>query len=58
MKMSANEKRLMDREALHSVIRQWNANRLDLFELSPPDDVSFVTNTNAKKCFSYFFYFK
>ncbi|XP_055713819.1 afadin isoform X3 [Phlebotomus papatasi] len=38
MKMSANEKRLMDREALHSVIRQWNANRLDLFELSPPDD--------------------
>ncbi|XP_059614248.1 afadin isoform X4 [Phlebotomus argentipes] len=38
MKMTANEKRLLDREALRSVIQQWNANRLDLFELSEPDE--------------------
>uniref|UniRef100_A0A1B0CFZ8 Ras-associating domain-containing protein n=1 Tax=Lutzomyia longipalpis TaxID=7200 RepID=A0A1B0CFZ8_LUTLO len=36
--MTANEKRLLDREALRSVIQQWNANRLDLFELSEPDE--------------------
>lgn len=39
MTMSANEKRMMEREALRSVIQQWNANRLDLFELSEPDEV-------------------
>lgn len=39
-KMSTNEKKLLDREALRSVIQQWNANRLDLFELSEPDEVS------------------
>ncbi|GAB0100153.1 afadin [Sergentomyia squamirostris] len=38
MKMTANEKRMLDREALRSVIQQWNANRLDLFELSEPDE--------------------
>ncbi|CAO1424821.1 unnamed protein product [Diamesa hyperborea] len=37
--MSLNEKRMLDREALRSVIQQWNANRLDLFELSEPNDM-------------------
>jgi afadin len=36
--MSLNEKRMLDREALRSVIQQWNANRLDLFELSEPSE--------------------
>lgn len=40
MKMTANEKRMAEREALRSVIQQWNANRLDLFELSEPDEVN------------------
>lgn len=30
-----------EREALRGVIQQWNANRLDLFELSEPNEVSF-----------------
>lgn len=38
--MSSNDKRMVDREALSSVIQQWNANRLDLFELSEPNEVS------------------
>lgn len=38
--MTSNEKRVAEREALRSVIQQWNANRLDLFELSEPDEVS------------------
>lgn len=37
-----NDKRMLDREALRSVIQQWNANRLDLFELSEPDEVMIV----------------
>lgn len=37
--MTTNEKRMLEREALRSVIQQWNANRLDLFELSEPDEV-------------------
>lgn len=44
MTMSANEKRMLEREALRSVIQQWNANRLDLFELSEPDEVSGTPN--------------
>ena len=32
-------KRNEEREALRSVIQQWNANRLDLFELSEPNEV-------------------
>ncbi|XP_063706999.1 afadin isoform X3 [Culicoides brevitarsis] len=36
--MSINDKRMLDREALRSVIQQWNANRLDLFELSEPNE--------------------
>lgn len=37
MVMRRNE----EREALKSIIQQWNANRLDLFELSEPNEVSF-----------------
>lgn len=33
----ANKK--AEREALRGVIQQWNANRLDLFELSEPNEV-------------------
>lgn len=40
--MSLNDKRMLDREALRSVIQQWNANRLDLFELSEPNEVGFI----------------
>lgn len=29
-----------EREKLAKVIRQWNNNRLDLFEISQPDEVS------------------
>lgn len=34
---AANKK--AEREALRGVIQQWNANRLDLFELSEPNEV-------------------
>lgn len=37
----ANKK--AEREALRGVIQQWNANRLDLFELSEPNEVSIAT---------------
>lgn len=55
--MAATEKRMLDREALRSVIQQWNANRLDLFELSEPDEVRnhiYFLSLNIKK---YFFCF-
>lgn len=29
-----------EREKLAKVVRQWNNNRLDLFEISQPDEVS------------------
>ena len=32
-----------EREALRGVIQQWNANRVDLFELSEPNEVSLAT---------------
>lgn len=48
--MSLNEKRMLDREALRSVIQQWNANRLDLFELSEPNEVIYFF-ANSLKCF-------
>lgn len=32
-----------ERERLAKVIRQWNNNRLDLFEISQPDEVSHPT---------------
>ncbi|XP_044743827.1 uncharacterized protein LOC123306030 isoform X1 [Chrysoperla carnea] len=35
---SNGEKRALEREALRNVIAQWNANRLDLFELSEPNE--------------------
>lgn len=38
---SAGDRRALEREALRNVIAQWNANRLDLFELSEPNEVSF-----------------
>lgn len=36
---AGGEKRALEREALRNVIAQWNANRLDLFELSEPNEV-------------------
>lgn len=36
------DRRALEREALRNVINQWNANRLDLFELSEPNEVSFL----------------
>ncbi|XP_069688876.1 afadin isoform X3 [Periplaneta americana] len=36
--MEAAAKKQQEREALRSVIAQWNANRLDLFELSEPNE--------------------
>ncbi|XP_076271114.1 adherens junction formation factor afadin isoform X9 [Rhynchophorus ferrugineus] len=35
---SSNDRRALEREALRNVINQWNANRLDLFELSEPNE--------------------
>ena len=35
--MTMAMKRHEEQEALRSVIQQWNANRLDLFELSEPN---------------------
>lgn len=37
--MEPGARKEQEREALRSVIAQWNANRLDLFELSPPNEV-------------------
>ncbi|XP_055907102.1 afadin isoform X2 [Eupeodes corollae] len=33
-----SRKEILDREAVRSVIKQWNSNRLDLFALSEPDE--------------------
>lgn len=41
--MDAADKRMLDREALRTMIQQWNANRLDLFELSEPNEVYMLT---------------
>uniref|UniRef100_A0A1Y1NGW7 Afadin n=2 Tax=Photinus pyralis TaxID=7054 RepID=A0A1Y1NGW7_PHOPY len=35
---SVGDRRVLEREALRNVIAQWNANRLDLFELSEPNE--------------------
>lgn len=40
--MTMAMKRHEEREALRSVIQQWNANRLDLFELSEPNEVNSI----------------
>lgn len=53
--MTTNEKRAAEREALRSVIQQWNANRLDLFELSEPDEAS-STTINRIHVFYFFFF--
>lgn len=45
--MTSTEKRVAEREALRSVIQQWNANRLDLFELSEPDEVKHFICTQS-----------
>jgi hypothetical protein len=37
---AAAAKKQQERETLRNVIAQWNANRLDLFELSEPNEVS------------------
>jgi len=37
---AAAAKKQQERETLRGVIAQWNANRLDLFELSEPNEVS------------------
>jgi len=39
---AAATKKQQERETLRGVIAQWNANRLDLFELSEPNEVSLV----------------
>ncbi|XP_026729441.1 afadin isoform X3 [Trichoplusia ni] len=36
--MDAADKRMLEREALRNMIQQWNANRLDLFALSEPNE--------------------
>lgn len=36
------DRRALEREALKNVIAQWNANRLDIFELSEPNEVSYL----------------
>lgn len=41
----ANKK--AEREALRGVIQQWNANRLDLFELSEPNEVSVADDAST-----------
>ena len=40
--MDAADKRMLEREALRNMIQQWNANRLDLFALSEPNEVTLV----------------
>ncbi|XP_048521195.1 afadin isoform X3 [Dendroctonus ponderosae] len=35
---TSSDRRALEREALRNVINQWNANRLDLFELSEPNE--------------------
>lgn len=40
MQSNAGDHRALEREALRNVIAQWNANRLDIFELSEPNEVN------------------
>lgn len=37
---NTGDRRAFEREALRNVITSWNANRLDLFELSEPNEVN------------------
>jgi hypothetical protein len=43
---AAAAKKQQERETLRNVIAQWNANRLDLFELSEPNEVSLDETRN------------
>jgi hypothetical protein len=43
MEAAAATKKQQERETLRNVIAQWNANRLDLFELSEPNEVSLLS---------------
>ena len=38
----------MEREQLITIINEWNINRLDLFELSQPNEVSRVTRKSSR----------
>jgi len=40
MSAALAENKLNDKEQLINIIEQWNANRLELFELTKPNDVS------------------
>lgn len=53
--MTAHEKRMAEREALRSVIQQWNANRLDLFELSEPDEVNIFIDFFSTQFYRFIF---
>lgn len=49
------------RETLRQLIAQWNANRLDLFEISEPNEVTLLTvkimNISIIKLFEIYYYF-
>lgn len=53
LKMHGNvgDRRALEREALRNVIAQWNANRLDLFELSEPNEVNTSSTINNSKSY-------
>lgn len=40
--MEYEDRKWRDREALRHIIGQWNANRLDLFSLSEPNEVNII----------------
>jgi hypothetical protein len=46
---AAATKKQQERETLRNVIAQWNANRLDLFELSEPNEVSLLLDLRARQ---------
>lgn len=48
---TSSDRRALEREALRNVINQWNANRLDLFELSEPNEVSPIKPHSKKNTF-------
>ena len=48
--MEFEDRKWRDREALKHIIGQWNANRLDLFSLSEPNEVSKPTAFTPVSC--------
>jgi len=40
------------RELLTALIEEWNANRLDLFEISLPDEVSLIQSRSVEILFT------